>query len=550
MLEPFQNRGREWIIEPRRNRKGELPWAGEYAGKWLDAACLAAASSNDERLSQYTAAFAAALTANQEADGYLGIEIPALRGGNSAWDLWNIKYAMAGLLTHFEIYREKPSLEAAARCGDWLINQYGQVSDAANLFYRSPEDGGVSVNIIAELVRLSRFTGDRKYLEFVISVVTHFPPIARMRETSQAPLMHAYNLTGFLGGVVDLIAVQDDREELRWIEKVWENIVDLHLYPTGSLGYNELLRVSAPNDTPVENGQPERHHQETCATVEWLLLNSRLYQATGKVRYVEKMEQTIYNALLAAQSMDGQNWMYYTPLRYEKKWFSGPTSCCYWSGPRGVARLPGWIYALDSEGIRVNLYESSEASFLLDGHSVAVRQFSHYPDKGKITFHVQPEDPFSFRLRLRIPFTHKGCFATSGKTHLHLNGCAFPTEQDPDGYYRIQREWSMGDQVELEFDIPITVQRFLNDQYGLIVRGPEVLTVDQRDNPAIDLDRLALLDGMALRNLATVDGRRRYEGEVIADGKMTRVVFTPYADCGGESSRFRTAFPIHPSENQ
>ena len=351
MLEPFQNRGREWIIEPRRNKKGELPWAGEYAGKWLDAACLAAASSKDKRLSQYTAAFAAALTATQEADGYLGIEIPALRGANSAWDLWNIKYAMAGLLIHFEIYGANASLDAAVKCGDWLIHQYGEVSDETHLFYRSPEDGGVSVNIIVELVRLSRFTGDRKYLEFALSVVNHFPPIIKMRDTLQAPLMHAYNLTGFLGGVVDEITAQNDREELRWIEKVWEDLVDLHLYPTGSLGYNELLRVSAPNDTPVENGQPERHHQETCATVKWLLFNSRLYQVTGNVRYMEKMEQTIYNALLAAQSMDGMNWMYYTPLRYEKRWFSGPTSCCYWSGPRGVARLSNWIYALDGEGI-------------------------------------------------------------------------------------------------------------------------------------------------------------------------------------------------------
>src|SRR5512134_886163 len=72
MLEPFQNRGSEWVIEPLRNQKAELAWAGEYAGKWLDAASLAAASSADTRLEAYCSAFAAELIATQETNGYLG----------------------------------------------------------------------------------------------------------------------------------------------------------------------------------------------------------------------------------------------------------------------------------------------------------------------------------------------------------------------------------------------------------------------------------------------------------------------------------------------
>ena len=385
MLEPFQNRGMEWVIEPLRNKRGELPWAGEYAGKWLDAASLTAASSSHAQLSQYCDAFSAAMIAAQDLDGYLGIEIPARRGGNSEWDLWNVKYALTGLLTRYEVYGDKACLEAAIRGGEWVINYYGKVTDEKSPFFHSAEDGGVSVNIIDEFVRLYRFTGERRFLEFASSVVNHFSPIVRMQNTQQAPLAHAYNLLGYLGSVVELFAAENAANELRWVEKVWEDFVAQHLYPTGSLGYNELLRMSAPNDTPVENGQPERHHQETCATVEWLLLNARLYQATGRVRYMEKMEHTIYNALRAAQSADGMKWMYYTPLRYEKRWFTGPTSCCYWSGPRGIARLPGWVYALDDEGLRVNLYELSDASLRLGEHTVTVRQSSLYPDHGQVT---------------------------------------------------------------------------------------------------------------------------------------------------------------------
>src|SRR5439155_25105219 len=146
-------------------------------------------------------------------------------------------------------------------------------------------------------------------------------------------------------------------------------------------------------DTPVDHGQPDRHHKETCAPVEWLLFNTRLYQATGKARYMQAMEQTIYNALLAAQSMDGQQWLYYLPLRYEKTWFTGPTSCCYWSGPRGIARLPEWVYALDSDGLRVNLYEASRARVQMQGQDVRVEQLTRFPDSGPVALRIEPDRP-------------------------------------------------------------------------------------------------------------------------------------------------------------
>jgi inosose dehydratase len=545
MVEPFQNRGQAWVIEPQRNKKGEQAWAGEYAGKWLDAAARAAESGDDDLLRRYATTLAAALAATQESDGYLGIESADRRMGNAEWKLWNIKYALTGLLTQSEVSQEKTALDTAIRCGEWLIRWYGPITDANHAFYQSPEDGGVSVMIVDELVRLYHFTNDPKFLNFAASIVDHFPPVLKMRTTCQAPLVHAYNFLGYLGGVVELLAAENKMDELQWVEKVWEDLVDRHLYPTGSLGYNELLRIPAPNDTPVENGQPERHHQETCATVEWLLLNSRLYQATGNVRYMEKMEQTIYNALLAAQSMDGMSWMYYTPLRYEKKWFSGPTSCCYWSGPRGIAQIPGWVYAIDSHGIRVNLYETSQASFTLKGHTVGIKLSSQYPDIGKATLQIEPQSPFSFALRLRIP-------RFSSDWQITLNGQPYPAELKADGYCSIERRWAMGDQVELEFGIPTVLRHFLSNQYGVLVHGAEVLAVDQRDNSALnldsalDLDRLAFQETNDLRSLVPVNGRRRFAGQMYANDTLIQVVFTPYADCGGEGSRFRTAFPIQP----
>src|SRR5215510_2309708 len=137
MLEPCRHRGMDWVLVPLRNKKGELAWAGEYAGKWLDAAALSASDAADEQLGQAAARFAAELIAAQESDGYLGIELPVRRGQDSKWDwdVWNIKYAMAGLLTHFETSQEAAALSAAVRCGEWLINRFGMISTADHPFF-------------------------------------------------------------------------------------------------------------------------------------------------------------------------------------------------------------------------------------------------------------------------------------------------------------------------------------------------------------------------------------------------------------------------------
>ena len=95
----------------------------------------------------------------------------------------------------------------------------------------------------------------------------------------------------------------------------------------------------------------------------------------------------------------------------------------------------------------------------------------------------------------------------------------------------------------MEFELPVMVRDFLDSHYGIIVRGPEVLAVDQQDNPALDLDRITLPEHVILRSIGHVQGRRRYEGEVTVNSRSVQAVFTPYADCGNDGTRFRTAFP-------
>jgi hypothetical protein len=421
------------------------------------------------------------------------------------------------------------SLSAAAKAGDWLVRTYSVSDTGERGFFHGVHDGGCNVDLIDQLVRLYGATGQKQFLNFARDVDANYAAIKTMRESGKAVEVHPYVLLAYLGGVVELGRVQQDPKDLPWVESVWEDIVANHLYPTGSLGLNERLTKGAPSD------EPDANHQETCASVEWMFFNHRLYCATGRVRYAQALEDTIYNALLGAQSEDGMKWMYYTPLRYHKKWFSGPTKCCYWSGPKGIARLPMLVYAPDEEGLRVNLFEESEATLNVRGLPVTLKQKTLYPTEGKTSLRLVLAKPAQFTVSLRIPPWAKNVQAS-------VNGRPMDSEARPAGYCRISRKWSSGDTVALRFDVP-TYLRPLRSEGVAVVRGPEVMSLDSRDNPDLGVDTVSLPGNVQLRSVEPVEGRRRYAATVLVRGEPHEVVFTPFADAGNGGATFRTVFP-------
>lgn len=546
MLNPYRLRGR---------REQERPWDGEYAGKWLDAAAKTAVNTGHGLLTDEVNALARVLRAAQEPDGYMGIEASE-RKGRTAWDVWNHWYAITGWLTHYEQMGDKGSLESAARAGRWLVRVFSPIESQDAAFFVSAHEGGCNVDVVDQIVRLYALTGDGQFLDFVEQVIEHYPPIVKMRESGKLviaiPLdggkppykMHAYVILAYLGGLVNYATLTGNRQELDWIESVWEEMVEDHLYPTGSLGFQERLSADVPNDTP------DMEHQETCATVEWMLFNRRLYSATGRARYIGMLERTIYNALLAAQSVDGMTWAYYSPLRYHKRWGIGPTRCCFWSGPRGVAMLPELVYASDEDSIYVNLFEQSQAELKVRGQLIRLRQTSGYPAEGSTSIELSLDGNLEFSLKLRIPNWVESPI-------LQVNGKSVAVRTDPDEYVALSRSWAEGDQVKMRFDMPTRLVEM--SRYGAAVaRGPEVMALDSRDNEAsyldtVNMDQVRIPSDLELSPEEPSNGRRRYAGNVLLGGEPAQVVFTPYADAGAAVptshdpfrlwASFRTLFP-------
>ena len=118
MLEIFRDRDRA----PQRDL---VPWAGEFAGKYLISAVQALRITRDRALRACLKAFVAELIATQRADGYLG-PFPAREGmiGPGRWDLWGQYHVMLGLYVWYKETGDIAAFAACRRCADLFCKTF------------------------------------------------------------------------------------------------------------------------------------------------------------------------------------------------------------------------------------------------------------------------------------------------------------------------------------------------------------------------------------------------------------------------------------------
>ena len=131
-----------------------------------------------------------------------------------------------------------------------------------------------------------------------------------------------------------------------------------------------------------------------------------MFLRTGEAKYLDVLEQTLYNGLLSGVSVQGDAFFYQNPLessgRAQRVAYMD-VACCPANLSRLVAQLPGLIYATDGNALFVNLYANSEADVTIKGAKVHVIQTTNYPWDGKVEFAITADRPVQFPLRLRVP---------------------------------------------------------------------------------------------------------------------------------------------------
>lgn len=171
MLEMFRDRDRQPLREM-------VPWAGEFAGKYLTSAVQVWRLTGDESLKQCIADFVTRLVVLQADDGYLGPwpKESRLTGrapnigakGGETWDAWGHYHVMLGLLFWHEDTGDATALACARRIGDLFCERF----ETARLV----DTGSTEMNLapIHTLCLLHRRAGEQRYLKLALKICDEF----------------------------------------------------------------------------------------------------------------------------------------------------------------------------------------------------------------------------------------------------------------------------------------------------------------------------------------------------------------------------------------
>jgi DUF1680 family protein len=516
----------EPLLAGFRHKPGTQPWIGEHIGKWLDAASLMVEATGDPRLQAKLASAVDELIATQEPDGYLGTYVQGERFGwypDAEWDAWVHKYCLIGLLSYHRVTGDSVALAAARRVGDLLVATFGG-PEGRDIIPTGWHQGMASTSVIGPLVWLFRATRDERYLTLVHEIVDAWerPGGPRVLSTllgsgrvSEVGNGKAYEMLSNILGLAELALVSPDPRYLEAASRAWQDVVDHHLYLTGTASF--LEHFNRPDELPDSTSV---HMGETCVTVTWLQLTRRLFLATGDVRYADEIERTLLNHLSGAQAPDGSAWCYYSPLAGRREYGSG-ISCCISSGPRGMALAADAIFATTAEGAElvVSLYVSADADMELDGRTVGVALRTTLPaaDGATLTFDLDGEAEFG--LRLRRPGWASGSLVAGGV--------------EDDGWVVVPpRKYTRGDAVHLDISggIRVVPGTGWNSGRAALTWGPLVLSyIAEGDEPAVfdvieEPPATAARDAAApwtVANRLAPGGRRRAEVTTFARAALS-----------------------------
>ena len=535
------------ILEGFYNRPGTQTWVGEYPGKYLHAASRTWRNSGNIQLKTQMDRIVDILIASQDKDGYLGTYAP--QNYWTAWDVWAHKYDLLGLLSYYSVTGYKPALETSVKVGNLMCKTFGNAPGQLNIEEHGEHVGMASCSILEPMTELYRFTGDQKYLDFCAyiveaydhpkgpKIITTLNTIGKVNQTANAK---AYEMMSNFTGIIKLYQLTGDAKLLSAMEIAWKDIVANRLYITGTCSKGEHFQDDSV--LPAENSD---NMGEGCVSTTWLQYNQALYNLTGEAKYIDEIEKTIYNHLLAAENPTTGCVSYYTALQGKKPYRCTINGhCCLASIPRGIAAIPELAYTKSAiNGCNINIYSSGNFTDSLkttDGKSVPVKLSitSDFPLSGKAKISVSSSKPNNFSINLRVPAWSKNYTAKiEGQESKGI----------PGEYLELKRTWIENSTIEISMDLNIHELDGGKSYPGFaaIKTGPQILAFDQALNPEITNPDQLEIENIDIKLLPKTElpanwfGSEVYRLNASYNNKPVVLKLVPFAEAGQSGGEVR-----------
>ncbi len=459
--------------------------------KVLEAIGWERAHGRDPEQERFLASSVELIAAAQEPDGYVNSYIQVVEKGRRFADP-----AMA-----HELYCAGHLIQASV-ADTRTRGETGGLGAIANRFASMladalpPEYVPGHPEIETALVELYRTNGDRRLLELAAELIRRrgrsslrwrgFGPSYFQDDVPFDDAMtirgHAVRALYLLAGATDVYTETGREALLAPIHAQWRDMVSSKTYLTGGIGSRHVDEAFGD----AYELPPDRGYCETCAAIASIMWNWRLLLLTGDSRYAELMERTLYNGFLSGLGLDGTSFFYVNPLQSREPssreaWYN--CACCPPNIMRLLASLDHYVATRTDEGVQIHQYMGGRIREELGGAGALELELeTGYPFAGGVAIRVVAAPAGPLELALRIPSWAAG-------SDCAVNGSAVGVEPGADGYLRVRREWSAGDDVRLELPLrprAVAAAGEIDAARGCVAfeRGPLVYCVEGIDLPA------------------------------------------------------------------
>ena len=490
--------------------------------KWLEACAAVYAVTKDPKVDALMDHFIEQVALAQRADGYIhtpvvisernqgidshaqkenaaGIEIGKDQQHAFAsrlnFETYNLGHLMTAGIVHKRATGKTTLFECGRKAADFLYNFL--TNDAAEL-----SRNAICPSHYMGTAEMYRETGDEKYLTLAKGLIAirdsvtngedHNQDRHKFRDQYEA-MGHAVRANYLYAGVADLYAETGEEQLMKNLSAIWDDIVNHKIYIMGGCG--ALYDGVSPDGTTYNQPSIQQIHQaygrqfqlpqeaahnEICAQIGMMLFSWRMFQTTCDPKYIDNIENELYNGILSGISLDGKDFFYTEALRrtkefpYTMRWPKHRQRyitcfCCPPNTLRTLCEAQEYAYAVKGDTLWVNLYGQNQ----LKTKDLEVEQQTNYPWDGHVTLTVKKAKNLK-SIRMHIPG-----WATD--MQLKLNGQPILAED-----LRQPRKWKKGDVIELNLDMRprlIEANPLVEEAKNQIavMRGPIVYCLEGQD---------------------------------------------------------------------
>lgn len=487
--------------------------------KWLEAVIYARKYNNGEWLQSCLDEYIDLIIKSQLSDGYISTkQIINERNGIknrmekiNAFEIYNMGHLLTLSCIYYRVTGKDKLLKAGEKAADYL----------EEIFEAQIENDQVMTAVCPAhymgLIELYRTTGKKKYLVLAEKMIESRDRVANGSDDNQDRVIlktqkkivgHAVRATYLYAGVADLYAETGDIEYLDMLHRVWDNMINYKTYITGGIGsvyngaspYGYFLKHALVHQAfGYEYQLPNiTAYNETCASVGLILWAYRMFLVEAKASYMDMIERSFYNVLLASVNIEGNKFFYENVLRRTKKleyrliW---PLTrceylksfCCPPNVARTVLQSSEYAYAVHKNEIYIGLYGNNCAAIEMEMCSFELEQITEYPYSGKIHFVIRKfKGQGSAKIQVRIPG-----WVSDGKI-VTKNSCIYINKEQANTYVGVNISQEQKD-VYIEFEMKARfieanplVEECINQV--AVERGPLVYCLESCDIQTETLD--------------------------------------------------------------